>query len=160
MGLQYYKPWETTEDEDDIIRDQIEDAEDAIQRELEEAGLANDTRKGEQMQDDIRNSATEGDTDGESAVVKEDGVPEDPHLSTNNAPNGNELPPNDSAPADSHAEEPPAQEDPVNGETSAEPGLQEHLSSRNVAAEDEASKDAQDDNGEEVVEAGEDTVIY
>jgi hypothetical protein len=147
--LQYYKPWELTPDQEDEIQRQIEEAQSIIDNELD--GFE---RQQERTQDEDRRP---------SAPAREE--PEDPELSKM-----------DIEPAEEEKAEIQAQDEemdnaqPTSGEPEKEPTTAETRPDDSPAtsatavnepvAEEELRDAMEDDQGETVVEAEEDTVIY
>jgi hypothetical protein len=132
---QYYKPWETSAEEEIRIQDQIATASETIDRELEEYEA-----RLEQGADQVRHHAN-GSHNGKA----------------NGDANGSH-----NSPKDQEMETYPA-EDPGNEAVSVD--VTEHTLNGTLASHetttDDASRDHDDDNGEDVVEeAAEDTVIY
>lgn len=150
---QYYKPWETTQAEDDRIRDQIAEAHEIIRKELgEEAGGSDKTERG--RGDDLAGSNADSTLSGKThdamkslEPVEANGGPTDTSDSATKNPEQDVDHAEGFAKA-SVSEEHVAEDAPRNDVTSYE------------ATVDESAKEVMDENGEEVVEAAEDTVIY
>ncbi|KAL5117635.1 hypothetical protein ACEQ8H_004528 [Pleosporales sp. CAS-2024a] len=146
----YYKPWETSAEEDDRIRDQIAEARRTISREIQEheARLEQETDRERRHSGDARGSRSgkEHDTDT-------------PHesLPANGDANGSRKSPIDQDMADNHAEDPGHEAVSVDVTGQAmDSTVAAHETNTNVI-----SNHDDDDNGEDVVEeAAEDTVIY
>ncbi|KAJ4363610.1 hypothetical protein N0V83_009906 [Neocucurbitaria cava] len=169
----YYKPWETSPDEEDRIRDQIAEAHAIIERELDEY-------EARQRQDNPHQHASADgggggrggdiyDVDGSYNSKNNDGsTPQEPST-TNSGTNGSAKHPKDLDMRDDHA----AAEDPGNeavrdaattNTTTTEEDVEVDSSRipstghETTFANDPGSKDNNDD--ELVEEAAEDTVIY
>ncbi|KAF2248420.1 hypothetical protein BU26DRAFT_486057 [Trematosphaeria pertusa] len=153
----YYKPWETTPDENDRIRDQIADAQEIIRRELEDHGSG--------QEDDAereRLASREGQADRNAdAPVSGKGsntdTPQQPDAANSGPTDGRDSVPRDQAQQDDHAE--PLAKEAVSEERAADNASHSNATTHEATA-DEPSKEALDENGEEIVEAAEDTVIY
>ncbi|KAF2180711.1 hypothetical protein K469DRAFT_714285 [Zopfia rhizophila CBS 207.26] len=157
----YYKPWELTEEEEDQVKDQIAEAQDIIDRELEEFEARREEEE-EREQGASRDKDANRDADAlrrsESVGKEHDaGTPKE-HSTTNGATNDSESPlPRDQEPKEDHAEG--MVEEAVNRERTIIDEKQTESPSQPAAIE-EGGKEGLDDNGEEVLEAAEDTVIY
>ncbi|CAO2651631.1 Nn.00g042010.m01.CDS01 [Neocucurbitaria sp. VM-36] len=153
----YYKPWETSPDEEDRIRDQIAEAHEIIEREVEEYDALQ--RQGAQREQLA--SADGGGT--RDAVVSYSGKNYDAGAApkpyrTNGGTNGSATSPEDLDMRDDHAEDPgnEAVRDATTTEDAVDSSIPSHETTTN-----ELSKDDDDENGEDVMEeAAEDTVIY
>jgi hypothetical protein len=149
----YYKPWETTQDEENRIQSQIAEARELIRQELGEPSLG--TGHVEREPDEgLAESNADATLSGKAheamtsaAPVKADGGPTDasePFTKT-------------SGRDDDHAER--SVKASVNEERAAEDAPQIDATMHEATA-DEGAKEVMDEHGEEVVEAAEDTVIY
>ncbi|KAF2735950.1 hypothetical protein EJ04DRAFT_511398 [Polyplosphaeria fusca] len=154
----YYKPWETTQDEDDRIQDQIAEARDIIRQEQE----ANEALR---QDDDAEREASHHGAAGEDAGAgtATSGKHHDAD-STQQQPtaNGGGIKGSDPLPKDlelkgDHAET--IEYEAVSGALTNSREQKTTVASHDVPTE-EYSRDAIDDGLEEVVEAAEDTVIY
>jgi hypothetical protein len=144
---QYYKPWETSAEEEIRIQDQIANARETIDRELEEYEA-----RLEQGADQVRHHAN-----GSHNGKEKDADAARESAAANGDANGSH-----NSPKDQEMETYPA-EDPGNEAVSVD--VTEHTLNGTLASHetttDDASRDHDDDNGEDVVEeAAEDTVIY
>ncbi|KAF2634600.1 hypothetical protein P280DRAFT_463208 [Massarina eburnea CBS 473.64] len=149
-----YKPWETTPGQDDRIRDQIADAQDTIRRELE----------GYERQQEVaerERSLREGlpDRNAKSYISGKEHNAETrmKAFTANDSPTDGRVPP-----ANPEQQDDPA--DPRTNEAANEgPSTRNDQHSEVTGHEpvpDDTNKEAMDEIGEEVVEAGEDMVIY
>jgi hypothetical protein len=148
--FKYYKPWETSADEEDRIQEQINDAEDIIKREVEQYETRQRRRH---TSEDISRDA-EGSHTGknQTAHTREE------QSTAGGGTNGSDHSPKDLDMQDKLPETPAAKS--VNIEHATEEVSNSSVANPGTAA-DEPSKDDDDDNGEDVVEeAAEDTVIY
>ncbi|RAR08129.1 pinin/SDK/memA domain containing protein [Stemphylium lycopersici] len=151
----YYKPWETSPDEEDRIQDQIAEAEATIKREVDEyeALQEPDNQRRRQASDQMNRDA-EGSQTGKN--YNADASQRSP--TTNGATDGSATSPIDLEMKDQHPEDPGTGK--VSPEHATEDAQDGKCASRETVA-DEPSKDDDDENGEDVVEeAAEDTVIY
>jgi hypothetical protein len=147
-------------DEEDIIQDQCDQAEDTIRREREDYyGLP--IEEGERERHASRKIDADvemGDTGANSPIGKEhENTPQD-QPTAHGTTNGSDPLPKDPELREDHAED-DTNHEAVNGDQA---DVQSQLTAPAIyeaAADDDNSKDL-DDIGEEVVEAGEDTVIY
>ncbi|KAJ5028860.1 pinin/SDK/memA/ protein conserved region-domain-containing protein [Bipolaris maydis] len=152
----YYKPWETSPDEDDRIQDQIAEAKDIIRHEVAEyeARQHADNQRKRHAADEMNRHAADSQT-GKSHDA------DAPHATStaNGATNDSTAPPEDMEIDRRHSGDPntntEAKDEHTTGDTQDVRGA-----SRDIVPE-EAAKDDEDENGEDVVEeAAEDTVIY
>lgn len=147
----YYKPWATTPEENDRIQDQIDEAHELIRRELDECQSLNGNAERERPdRDTVRpesgkefNADTpeqlptaNGGTISSAALPKD---PKEPELREDHKDLTNEA---------------------MNGIHAVENTQDSNNIARHEPTDDEASKDLMDENGEEVLEVAEDTVIY
>lgn len=152
--MQYYKPWETSPDEEDRIQDQIAEAEATIRREVDEyeARQEPDNQRKRQASDEMNRDA-----EGSQTGKNHNADAQEPST-TNGATNGSATSPIDLEMKDQHPE------DPGTGKVSPEHATEDAQNNKFASREtvtDEPSKDDDDENGEDVVEeAAEDTVIY
>ncbi|KAH7065901.1 pinin/SDK/memA/ protein conserved region-domain-containing protein [Paraphoma chrysanthemicola] len=151
----YYKPWETSTEENDLIQDQIADARATIRRDIEE-------HEARQEHEDDGDRHTVRDRNGSrDAQDSRYGKSQDAHAphqpkSTNGASNRSHHSPQDQDMEDHPAESP--RHDAVRDEDAAEHDPDSVPSHQTT---DHPSNDIHDDNGEDVIEeAAEDTVIY
>lgn len=144
---QYYKPWETTAEEDDRIREQIADARDTIHREQKdfEAAQRRYAEREREAASDVHMS------DAHTRSGKEYNAETPPKPAAANGPptNGSET----SKTLD---------QDDTRAHTRADglATLEQDSTAAHERLTDETGKEAIDDHGEEVVEAAEDTVMY
>lgn len=151
----YYKPWETTPEEDDTIQDQIAEAEETIKREID----GHEARKQHELQRERQNIPLDK-HDADGLHTDENG--------TTNARNGAFSTNGGAIGSTRLTDDQEMQDHPVEG-----PGIEvvrdEHTAQvvQDISVPsfdtrtDETSKENDDDNGEDVVEeAAEDTVIY
>ncbi|ORY15147.1 pinin/SDK/memA/ protein conserved region-domain-containing protein [Clohesyomyces aquaticus] len=151
----YYKPWETTPEEDDLIADQISEVRTIMEK--ESAGL-----RPQQPQEDHRERDADRSADArrpESKQGKElDEEAPQLHSAINGATNVSEQArPRDRESNEDHADA------SANEAVSVEPtnDVEEGRTPSHVVTAEDAAKDVLDDTiGEEMVEATEDTVIY
>jgi hypothetical protein len=155
---QYYKPWETSPEEEKRIQDQIAEARKLIDQELEEY----EARQKEEANRERRASRDYAEAN-RTAQDSHTGKKHDAEAPPENAtPNGN-ADGSHNSPKDQDMKDDPA-EDP--GHEAVRVEATEHALDSTVAGHeataDDPSKDNDDDeNGEDVVEeAAEDTVIY
>ncbi|KAF2751384.1 hypothetical protein M011DRAFT_455394 [Sporormia fimetaria CBS 119925] len=149
----YYKPWETTSDEEDRIQAQIAEAEETIREEL-----GQQKPPGEVPEDQRRDADGDSHTHTEQPRGEENGTdaPKQPPV-TNGDVNMHDSSPKNSEAANNPQPEPISHEDGF--ETAATESADLVTAAHETPTQDDASRDM-DDNGEEVVEAAEDTVIY
>lgn len=149
----YYKPWETSAEEDDRIHDQIAEARAIIKREVEEYEAT-------QLHEEGRGASRE-DNGSPDAKDSHNGKVQDaysPHRisTTNGASNRSHNSPKDRDMEDQPADSPP--HEAVRDDDAAEHApdtVQSHQTT------DDPSNDTHYDHGEDVIEeAAEDTVIY
>ncbi|KAF1965576.1 hypothetical protein BU23DRAFT_584939 [Bimuria novae-zelandiae CBS 107.79] len=145
----YYKPWDTTPEQDDRIRDQIAEAQEIIRREQEvfEASRRRQAKREREPTRDVHM----GDAD-DTRSGKEYNAETSPKPVAANGPptNCNEPSLKHLDRNDDHAEA-PMEEAPL---------LDQNLAAGHERETDNTHKDVMDDHPEEVVEAAEDTVIY
>jgi len=147
--VQYYKPWATSAEEDDRIQDQIDEAHELIQRELDEYEALHEEHAGRERPDsNVRQSESGKESNA-------DALQQPP--TANGGTNDSATPPKDPELREDHAEG--LTNEAVSGVHAVEDIAQSTMTSQEPIA-DEASKDLMDENGEEVLEAAEDTVIY
>ncbi|KAF2657221.1 hypothetical protein K491DRAFT_703557 [Lophiostoma macrostomum CBS 122681] len=157
----YYKPWETTADEDDRIQDQIAYAEDTIRREQTEyeARHGNKQEIGQRAGSNAEGQIPEHDAATHSSTGKEhDADATQPQPLANGSTNDSDPSPKDLEMTEDHADR--VTSEAVSGELAPVPEQRSESTSQRATADDEASKDILDENGEEMVEAAEDTVIF
>ncbi|KAH7117788.1 pinin/SDK/memA/ protein conserved region-domain-containing protein [Dendryphion nanum] len=143
----YYKPWETTAREDQIIEEQVAEAKKLIRRELEEYEAR------EEIQSE-RERHVSRNTDAIPTGKELDAdVPPQQHTA-NGTTDDRAVSPKNLGRREDHAEEAVS----VGGEAANQQN--DAHTSHEATADEEASKDLNDENGEEIVEAAEDTVIY
>jgi hypothetical protein len=147
---QYYKPWETSPEENNRIQEQIANAREVITREVEEYEACLEQEAGQDGHAFHGADAASHGKERHADTLRETAA-------TNGDANGSYH-----SPKDQGAEIHPA-EDP--GHEAVSVDMTEHALNSTVASHetttDDASKDRDDDNGEDVVEeAAEDTVIY
>ncbi|KAF2477392.1 uncharacterized protein BDR25DRAFT_249329 [Lindgomyces ingoldianus] len=151
----YYKPWETTPDEDEVIADQINEARAIIDKEC--ADLPS-----QQVQEDQRDRDADRDADArrpDSKQGKELDAQTPLQHTTINGVTKDSKPagPKDRELSEDHAGA--SANEAVSGERAND--VEETASASHAAAAEDGSKDLLDDTmGEEMVEAAEDTVIY
>ncbi|KAJ4298307.1 hypothetical protein N0V90_006207 [Kalmusia sp. IMI 367209] len=149
----YYKPWETVPEEDDRIRKQIAEAHDIIRREREDYEAA--SQQHAERERHVSRDGHMGSSAEETHSGKEHNAETPPKpAAANGAPtNGSNTFPKNPESKDDHAEA-------LAGEsTDVKPASKENTIAGHEATDD-VGKEAMDENGEEVVEAAEDTVIY
>ncbi|KAF2112585.1 pinin/SDK/memA/ protein conserved region-domain-containing protein [Lophiotrema nucula] len=152
----YYKPWETTPDEEDRIEDQITEAKEIIRQELDEHEARQ--QRDEPERDASRLRSTERDAGAFSSGKEHDADAHQQHFTANGATNDSEPIPKDLERIEDHTES--NANEAVSGELAVSREQSDTVASHDPPAED-SNKDMMDvDNGEEVVEAAEDTVIY
>jgi len=140
--LQYYKPWATTPEDEDRIQDQIAEAQDIIRRELNEYEALYERERPD------RDAGRSG-----SGKESNADIPQQPST-TNRGTNDSAILPKDPESREDHADD--LTKEAVSGERAVEIAQDSRVASH----EHPTSKDLLDDNGEEVLEAAEDTVIY
>jgi len=150
---QYYKPWETSPDEEERIQAQIAEAEDTIKRELEEYEAH------EQPDNQRRRDASEGisrDAEGSQTGKNHNADAPQETPTTNGGTNGSPTSPKDLDMKDRNPDAPGIEEEHASAD------LHNNKVASNEAVTDQPIKvDYDDENGEDVVEeAAEDTVIY
>ncbi|KAL1605141.1 hypothetical protein SLS60_004684 [Paraconiothyrium brasiliense] len=146
----YYKPWETTPEEDDRIRDQIAEAHDIIRRERADfeaaqrryADREQDTSHDVHMVDDAEDTRS-----GKGYNAK---TPPKPAPANGPPTNGSEL---SSKTSDRN-------DDLAQTRADALTSLEQNSTARLERMTDDTGKETVEDHGEEVVEAAEDTVMY
>jgi hypothetical protein len=153
---QYYKPWETSADEDDRVQDQIAEAHEIIKREVEDYKARQEhgaswERHASPQADGSR------DAKGSHSGKERDADASRQLSIANGDANGSHTSPKDQDMEDDHAEDP--------GDEAVRVEATEHVLDGNASGHetttDDASNDNHDENGEDVVEeAAEDTVIY
>ncbi|KAF1939663.1 hypothetical protein EJ02DRAFT_467993 [Clathrospora elynae] len=151
----YYKPWETTPDEEDRIQDQTANAKDIIKREVDDY----EARQLQHVQRELRASEeVNGDAKGSHTGKNHNAdTPQEPPT-TNGGTNGSAHSPKDLDIKNDRPEDPCT--DAVRDERATENAQDSHIASHETIA-DEPSKDDDDENGDDVVEkTEEDTVIY
>ncbi|KAF1847362.1 uncharacterized protein K460DRAFT_374438 [Cucurbitaria berberidis CBS 394.84] len=153
----YYKPWETNPDEDERIRDQIAEAHEVIEREVEEYE-ARQRQEAQRERHASGNEEVSRDAAG-SHTGKNYNAHAPPELpTTNGGTNSSADSPKDRYTRDDHTEDP--RNEAVRDAAITEDVVDTGIPGRETTA-DELSKEHDDDNGEDVVEeAAEDTVIY
>ncbi|KAL1796315.1 hypothetical protein ACET3X_004855 [Alternaria dauci] len=153
-----YKPWETSPDEEDRIRDQLAEAQETIKREVEEY-------KARQQPDNLRRRDTSeakmGDAEASETGKSHHADASRETTTTNGGTNGSATSPKD---LDKDLDMKDHHFDAPDADGKAEHAT-EHMQSSNVATHgtvaDPTIKEEDDENGEDVVEeAAEDTVIY
>ncbi|OAF99291.1 uncharacterized protein CC84DRAFT_1222984 [Paraphaeosphaeria sporulosa] len=145
----YYKPWETTPEEDERIRDQIAEAHDIVQREREDFEAKQRQYAGRER-DANRDMHMDGDAeDTRSGKEYSEKAPAEPAAANGHPTNGSETSKNPEQNGD-HAQT------REGGVTS----LEQDSTTGHERSTDDTYKEAMDDHGEEVVEAAEDTVMY
>jgi hypothetical protein len=149
-GLQYYKPWETTNEDNDRIQDQIAEVHDIIKREVEEYEARQEEEK------DRERRASQG-ADASRDTAGSD-IGKEPAEDTNQQPattngftNGSHNSTRDQDMHDDHEHDPDHQAVRNDGAS------QDSAGHETIA--DELMKDMADDN-DVIEEAAEDTVIY
>ncbi|CAG5179349.1 uncharacterized protein ALTATR162_LOCUS9174 [Alternaria atra] len=154
----YYKPWETSPDEEDRIRDQIAEAEETIKREVEEYEArqqANNLRR--------RHASEEitGDAEGSETGKNHHADAPQETTTTNGGTNGSATSPED---RDKDLDMKDHPFDTLDADRKAERAtedIQNNNGATHGTVADLAMKEDDDENGEDVVEeAAEDTVIY
>jgi hypothetical protein len=155
---QYYRPWETSPDEDDRIQDQIAEAEDITKREVEEyeARQQQDSQLRRHTFEEAGRDAQDSET-GKSQTA--DAPQETP--TSNGDTNGSATSPQDLDMKDNHNDK-PGTEAMRNGNKDATADVQDsNMYNHKTVADQPIKVDEDDENGEDVVEeAAEDTVIY
>ncbi|KAL6704871.1 hypothetical protein ACN47E_007554 [Coniothyrium glycines] len=148
----YYKPWETSPEEETIIQNQIAEVEDTITREIEEYEARRQAELRQEASELVGHNAAGSHSGKDRTIEASQGT-----HATNGGTKGRAHSPGDLEMEDDHAENPSIVA--VSEERTAEPvhdGTPGH-----EAINDDLSKDNDDDNGEDIVEeAAEDTVIY
>jgi len=165
---QYYKPWELTRDEEQKIEEQIAEAQAVIDQEVYEFEARQEEEGyGKRHRDTTRDKDVTHDADAPRSVTRAGKEihldrPQE-HITTDATTNesvraipGNQDPIGD--PVEDHSERRAGEA--VNGQPVV--GDEERLTigTTQLVTAEEASKDVMDDNGEEILEAAEDTVIY
>ncbi|KAI4629799.1 uncharacterized protein J4E87_002986 [Alternaria ethzedia] len=150
----YYKPWETSPDEEDRIRDQIAEAEETVKREIEEY-------EARQQPDNLRrrraSEETKGDAEGAETGKNHDAHAPQETTTTNGETNGSAISPKD---LDMKDHQPDTPDTNAKVERATEDIQNSHGATHETVA-DTTMKEDDDENGEDVVEeAAEDTVIY
>ncbi|KAF2015441.1 hypothetical protein BU24DRAFT_421743 [Aaosphaeria arxii CBS 175.79] len=155
----YYKPWETTPEEDQRIEQQIAEAEQLIRREQGELNgepNAQGNEDGEQIRT-THSSERDADAEPSDGKIVHPITPQHLPQPTTNGGTQDEGPdPKDPERRADHAEE--LMDEAVNGDQVA--SSHEADVPAQEAMDEDAHKDLMDENGEEMVEATEDTVIY
>jgi hypothetical protein len=147
--VQYYKPWATSAEEDDRIQDQIDETHELIRRELDKYEALHEEHAGRERPDsDVRRSES-------GKEPNADALQQSP--TANGSTNHEATPPKDRGLREDHAED--LTREAVSGAHAVDITEDSIMTSHEPTA-DEASKDLMDENGEEVLEAAEDTVIY
>jgi hypothetical protein len=158
ISLQYYKPWETSPDEEERIQEQIAEAKDLIKREVEEyeARQQQDSQRERHKPEEAGRDARGSET-GKSHNAD---APQDTPT-TNGETNGSATSPQDLDMKDDHHNK-PGTEATRDGNGSATADVQDsNMSSHETIADEPSKVNDDDENGEDVVEeAAEDTVIY
>lgn len=152
---QYYKPWETTDEEEARIREQIADARKTIERESEEYEARKEQEADRQRRPSPRSENTGHDPTnsepGKEQLVKADLLTS----ATNGNTNGSHISPKDQDMAGDHTADPDDEAVRTNDATA------NVLDQEHETTADDPSEDHHDENGEDVIEeAAEDTVIY
>ncbi|CAN9324409.1 unnamed protein product [Alternaria alternata] len=154
----FYKPWETSPDEEDRIRDQITEAKETIKREVEEF-------EARQQPDNLRRRDTSdgriGDAEGSETGKNHHADAPQETTTANRGTNGSATSPKD---LDKDLDMKDHHFDTADADGKAERAT-EDMQTSNVATHgtvaDPTIKEDDDENGEDVVEeAAEDTVIY
>ncbi|KAJ4355744.1 uncharacterized protein N0V89_003764 [Didymosphaeria variabile] len=146
----YYKPWETTTEEDDRIRDQFAEAHDIIRREREDFEAAQ-RRYAERAQDASGDVLLVDDAEdihtgkGYNATT-----PPKPAAANGPPTNGSDL----------SSKTPERNDDHARTRADALTSVEQSSTAGHERMTDDTGKEAVDDHGEEVVEAAEDTVMY
>ncbi|KAH7379388.1 hypothetical protein DE146DRAFT_625582 [Phaeosphaeria sp. MPI-PUGE-AT-0046c] len=151
----YYKPWETSTEENDRIQDQICEAHKIIDGELEdwEARMEQNVIRATPPHE---TEASRAATSSHSGKEHDADVPR-VSLATNGNTNRSHNSPKDQDMEDNQADDPG--HEAVSIETTD--ALNNTIASHNTTSTDDPSKGNDDENGEDVVEeAAEDTVIY
>ncbi|USP77493.1 hypothetical protein yc1106_04767 [Curvularia clavata] len=152
----YYKPWETSPEEDDRIQTQIAEAKDIIRQEeaeYEARQQSDNQRK--------RHTSEEMNRDAEDTQTGKNHDANPPHEETtlNGPTNGSATPPKDMESEHQHPDDSGTNEQPR--EERAAGDMQASKAASHDDVPGEPAKDDDDENGEDVVEeAAEDTVIY
>ncbi|KAF2819285.1 hypothetical protein CC86DRAFT_412990 [Ophiobolus disseminans] len=152
----YYKPWDTSAEEDDRIHEQIAEARSTIKREVDEYEArqeeANRGRRASRDADANRDAKA-----SDSGKEQNADGPHQPSVTNGNA-NGSHNSPKDQDMEDDHTND-PGREAVRHDDTTA--GAMDSNVPSHETSVDHPSNDNHDDNGEDVVEeAAEDTVIY
>jgi hypothetical protein len=151
---QYYRPWETSDEEETRIQDQLAGAREVIDRELEEYETRLEKEADQDGRASRRADISHHANGSQNGNERNADAPREP-TATNGDANGSH-----NSPKDQEMETIPA-EDP--GHEAVSVDVPEHTLNGTVASHettDDASK-THDDDGEDVVEeAAEDTVIY
>ncbi|KAF2277773.1 uncharacterized protein EI97DRAFT_449219 [Westerdykella ornata] len=166
----YYKPWETTEEEDERIQAQIAEAEETIRRELDELrSRENADGDREQNQEQPRNTASESNKDAQPSLERDQDTYMHEDTAIENGTNERSLNGSGPSPEDSGPRDNEHAESVTNGaERGGQVAEPHHISATTSLGatsaegnlEADTNKEAMDDNGDEMVEAAEDTVIY
>ena len=166
--VQYYKPWELTRDEEQQIEEQITEARAVINQEVAEFEARQEGEGyGKRHRDTTRDKDISHDADAPRSVTpagKEIHLDRPQEYITTDATTnrsatpipGNQDPIGD--PVEDHSERRAGEA--VNGEPVISDEQRLTIGTTQLVAAEETSKDAMDDNGEEILEAAEDTVIY
>ncbi|KAF2790011.1 hypothetical protein K505DRAFT_327861 [Melanomma pulvis-pyrius CBS 109.77] len=150
----YYKPWATSAEEDDRIRYQIAEAHETIRRELDEYEALHEPER----ERDVSREGDIGRDAGAPGNGKESNADTPQHrLTANGGTNDSASAPKDPELREDHAEG--LTNKAVSGERAVQ-NSQDSIIASHESTGDESSKDVMDENGEEVLEAAEDTVIY
>jgi hypothetical protein len=150
----YYRPWETTIEEDYLIKNQIAAARDVIKQEIEE----HEARQEEVDRKKHASQDVDASRDAEVSHIGKEETANAPQQSSaaNGTTNGAHDSPKDQ---DMNYEENPGHE-AVRAQDATEDESASTVANQNTSAND-PSKDIADENGEDVIEeAAEDTVIY
>ena len=149
---QFYKPWETSPEEDERIRNQISEARETIKRETEE----HQARHLQENQRDWHNPAYVGGDTSYVGKTYTSNASREP--STHSRTNNSAISPADLEMKDRNTED---QEKGAEGMDLTAQDTQNSINQGHETPAGQLSKDNADENGEDVVEeAAEDTVIY
>ncbi|KAH6878222.1 pinin/SDK/memA/ protein conserved region-domain-containing protein [Alternaria rosae] len=150
----YYKPWETSPDEEDRIRDQIAEAEETVKHEIEEYEARQQPNN---LQRRHASEGAKGDAEGLETGKSHDADALQETTTTNGGTNGSAISPKD---LDMKDHQPDTPDINITAERATEDTQNSNGASHGTVA-DPPIKEDDDENGEDVVEeAAEDTVIY
>jgi hypothetical protein len=155
-STQYYKPWETTAEEDSCIQDQLAEVHETIKREVEEHEARVEQEANRQQ------SASQTVDIARDAQVSHSGKERDANelhqpSATNGTANGSHHSPKDQDMTDDHAQDPGHEAVRIDA---IEHALDSNVSSHETIADDPSSDNHAENEEDVVEEAAEDTLIY